>query len=336
MLCSLLEESEAGTSSQPTAESVPEDVPDVPTSEEAFKGSDFALFYHFTTATAKLMASTSDAKSPFVQLIPELAPQRPYLLHQVLAVAALHLSHLHPSQHNEYLRLASEHHSKALGLYRVALQDEPPGDAVSLFGCSALFVNFYFALPGDPASLLFNAETSGPPDWMYPIRGTRAIWLKNTKELTDGPMSGYVHAHTDPWKQVGAVRESPGSPAILEMREKLWIPPEDEYIFDHAIDELLRGYSVSFRGDPESRKSAPVTFAANVTTGFLDRLGHQDQSALVVMSFWCVLMHRVPLFAWLKNGKAAEMLEVIKAILTPKNLELIYWPIQQIEESTAA
>ncbi len=147
MPCSLVDSSQAEAPPQLAAEGVQEDPP-----QGTFEGTDFALFHHFTTSTAHLITLTPADRSPFMTLLPGLAPQHPYLLHEVLALAALHLSHLNPTERTRYTDLATGHHSKSLALFRPALEEvDTPRAAVPLFMCSALYVTFYFTLPTDPA-----------------------------------------------------------------------------------------------------------------------------------------------------------------------------------------
>ncbi len=94
--------------------------------------------------------------------------------------------------------------------------------------------------------------------------------------------------------------------------------------------------AVLSEGTPRAVNLSALTFAANVSNEFLDRLGHKRQAALVVMAFWCVLMHRVPNMGWYQNAKAKEMLAVLEGLLTQENLDLISWPLQQIQGSEPA
>ncbi len=163
------------------------------------------------------------------------------------------------------------------------------------------------------------------------MRGTAALFNENDQKLRESLMEPYVERYVAPWRIEDPDRYFPAKPVLLEMRDKLSAPRGDEELYFAATEVLMRSYWLSNRGDPENRKAAALIFAANVHSDFLNRLGHRHQPALVMMAFWCVLMHRVPFFGWYENAKAKEILGVIEALLTPDNLALISWPIRQVE-----
>ncbi len=108
------------------------------------------LFRHYLNSTAALLTTSPASEIALHNPRPDLAPRYPYLRHETLAVAALHLSYLVPQHGKEYLRIATEHQSKALRLFRAALQDQTPEMAVPMFVCSAMFTTFYFCTPVGP------------------------------------------------------------------------------------------------------------------------------------------------------------------------------------------
>ena len=330
--CSLEDEAEAAKASQSQArESPPEG--------HIFIGDDNdALFRHYVESTAYCITSTSTQarKSPFIFTVPELAPHHPYLMHELLAITALHLDHLHPHEGNKYLKTAAEHQSQALNLFRAALQDPPAEAVVPIWLCSALLVNYYFALPTDPASLLFNSDVPRPPEWMILMRGTSLIFRQHYDALSSHPViREYIKPYAEPLQRYSPTMDFPDRSTLVSIYDKLVVPPEDQERYSTTLTELTRCFWVSSLGDPESLKSAPITFAANVPVEFLSRLALKHQPALVVMAYWCVLMHRVPYFGWYKNAKAKELLAVLKGDLAPEYLELIRWPIQEIEGDQA-
>ncbi len=309
-----------------------------PPEEHIFIGDDDdALFRHYLESTAYRITATPASKSPFIFVVPELAPRYPYLLHEVLALAALHLNHLYPDEGQKYLETAAKHQSRALNLFREALQDPPAEAVVPIWLCSAMLVNYYFSLPSDPASLLFNSDFPRPPEWMVLMRGSSLIFQQHYSALRSHPViREYIKPYQAPWERYTPAMDFPARSTLLSLHDKLVVPPEDQERYAATMEELTRCFWLSSLGDPESLKSAPITFAASVPVEFLSRLTSKHQPALVVMAFWCVLMHRVPYFGWYKNAKAKELLAVLKGDLAPEYLELIRWPIQEIEGDQAA
>ena len=324
-------EAEAAKASQALARESPQE-------EHIFIGDDNdALFRHYLQFTAPHITATPTSKSPFIFVVPGLAPRYPYLMHEVLALTALHLNHLYPHEGQKYLAAAAEHQSQALNLFRAALQDPPAEAVVPIWLCSAMLVTYYFTLPSDPASLLFNNDFPRPPEWMVLMRGSRLIFQQHYSALSSHPViREYIKPYQAPFQRYSPGLDFPARSTLVSLRDKLVVPPEDQEPYSATLDELTRCFWLSSLGDPESLKSAPITFAASVPVEFLSRLTSKHQPALVVMAFWCVLMHRVPYFGWYKNAKAKELLAVLKGDLAPEYLELIRWPIQEIEGDQAA
>lgn len=81
---------------------------------------------HYTSVTAKTLATNRKSEEIFSTTFVEQAFTHPYLLHAVLAVSALHLHYLESegsSQKLEYWRLAERHHDAGLNLFQAMVRD---------------------------------------------------------------------------------------------------------------------------------------------------------------------------------------------------------------------
>jgi hypothetical protein len=99
--------------------------------------------------TAKTLAADSRAEGVYQTYIIELGFVYQFLLHNILALAALHLSRLRPPSRSEYLAEAASHHEAALTQFRTQIPDitEDNFKAV-LFFASTLFP-YSIAIPID-------------------------------------------------------------------------------------------------------------------------------------------------------------------------------------------
>lgn len=119
----------------------------------------------------------------------------------MLAVAAIHLHRLHPNDPENYQRIAQDHQARTLGQFRIALSSQNADkEASALFACSALIPNYYFAAFDDPASLLFNADPLGPPEWILPIRGCAALVGEFNNPLRASSIGPVLEAYGPFWK----------------------------------------------------------------------------------------------------------------------------------------
>ncbi|KAJ9148245.1 hypothetical protein NKR23_g5151 [Pleurostoma richardsiae] len=330
--CSLLASVPSSSASPPSPPASP------PQPHETFSISDFALFHHFTTSTSSLIANEPPYSSPWKTGVPALATQYPFLLHEVLALAAVHLSQLNPSKSAYYLRVAGEHQAFALSLFRAALAAGiGDGDAAEpLFACSALFVSYYFAVAPDPAALLFSTDPPGPPEWMLPLRGCTELVRCYKRSITDGPMGNLMSDYI-------AVLRAPtsgGADAHIDgLRDGLAALSGDWSeggVLLPVLDKLRTCFALSDSdsGDGVSNKTATFMFAATVPARFVDMLGEKSPGALVVMAFWCVLLHRINR-RWMLYGadRASEMLDLIESLLSPRFREMIRWPLEVVKST---
>lgn len=314
-ICSLLAPK---PSSQPISEEL----------DDAFHIEDFALFHHFTSVTAHIIAVDEVEASPWKNVVPKLATQHPYLLRAILAVAAVHLSLLNPDE-PRYRRLAGEHQASSLSLFKTALGNHSPDIAAPLFATSALYATYYFASSRDPVSLLFTTDPPGPPIWVLPSRGAAAIFLQHEDRLTDGPLGGMLKGYLDVRPEAGA---NPSDIHLTTLQDRLKVLPEEQSIFDTAMRELRACFALSDGGDAVQRKVGALRFTSAVHFEFLEMVGRKRQPALVIMSFWCVLLHRLDSRWWLhRPALARDILGVIMPLLDEESLELIQWPVKVIK-----
>jgi hypothetical protein len=306
--------------------------------DESFNITDFALFHHFVTSTSNAMSNEPEISFPWKTTIPGIAPQHPYLLHEILAVAAIHLQYLHPDDPTDYQLLAREHQARALSGFRDALTSQSADqEAPALLACSALIVHYYFTDAKDPASMLFNEDPPGPPHWMFPIRGCGVLIGLLADTLHSGPMGAMLDSYKSPWH--GDITPFPfvACPSddqiqLLDKRLQSLTAPEEQATYAPAMEELRRCFTISEEGGPISHKNAAFAFPSNVSSDFLEAMAVQKRPyALVLMGFWCVLLNRIDRKWWFRNDSIVkDMLQLIRSLLPPNYAELIDWPIKEL------
>ncbi|EQB53215.1 hypothetical protein CGLO_07095 [Colletotrichum gloeosporioides Cg-14] len=313
------------------------------TSIDTFEASDFALFNHFLTTTLPCLALKNEALlMSWKSDLPNLAPKFPYLLHEVLAVSAIHLHHLNPGSLINYQRVAWGHQAKAFSQFRDALSPEVAAHQVhALFACSALMSNYYFASFEDPSSLLFTSDPPGPPEWIFPVRGCATL----VRQLR-GPLEAST-SWTTLQSSLDTLSGSPPSPEgpewepeLQSMEAKLSAlslsPSKDSRpLYEEDCHLLRKCFKIAGKAGDASCKVSAMMFGGAVSDEFLkDMTECKRPETLVMMAFWCVLISRVNQRHWLRSESVPEaILGVIERHLPPEYLELIRWPAQQIRSA---
>lgn len=84
------------------------------------------LMHHYTTVTAKTLAHDAESEAILTYNLVQTSFSYQFLLHAILALAALHLSRLECSSsplHAEHCLLAESHHDAALSDFRATVRD---------------------------------------------------------------------------------------------------------------------------------------------------------------------------------------------------------------------
>lgn len=275
-----------------------------------------------------------------------------FLLHQIMALAAVDLSRdvaESQSASNAYLELARHHHAKALAGLMPAITSNTPDLIAPVWACNSLFVPYYFSTTADVASLLCTSEPQpGPAEWMLPLRGGVTIWKSNEKVLLDSEVGMHLKPYQQNLQEGMALIEPSSNPSetfIMQMIGQLQLHDDIEAAAD--VDEkderrvmtetfriLRHCFRVSDRDDALAKKTASLTFCAVAPREFFEMLARKRKGPLVVMAFWCVLLHRAEKGNWwmsFKSDVLSEMLDYITELLGPEGRELISWPLEQVK-----
>jgi hypothetical protein len=87
------------------------------------------LMHHYSTVTASTLSLRPDVQHVLRSIMPSMAYGCSFLMHGILAVAAMHKAHLQPAQRRVYSDLAVYHQTVGLEGFRTTLSDLTSGDA---------------------------------------------------------------------------------------------------------------------------------------------------------------------------------------------------------------
>lgn len=308
--------------------------------DDVFTLTDIKLFHHFSTTTCRYMANPNEP-SPWPDTMMGIATDHAFLTHAVMAVAALDLSVNNPSSDSTlsstYLDLAHTHHAKALAGLTPAITSQSPALVQVVWACNSLFVPYYFATTADAASLLFTADPPGPAEWMLPLRGGVTLFNSHAPVLMQGPVGQHLRSYIDRCRDgEAAVPNNLSEPYVTQMVDRLqgeqvgWSEGEKD-VLARTCELLRQCFATSDQGDAMGRKTASLWFCATAPAGFFEMLGCKRRAALVVMAFWCVLLHRAEQGRWwMSLRKERGLLGCVAELLGPEGRDLIRWPLEEI------
>ncbi|KAI0380758.1 hypothetical protein F5Y04DRAFT_91353 [Hypomontagnella monticulosa] len=299
-----------------------------------FAFTDFGLYRHFTKSTALAHADDSASVTVWLETIPDLAIQYPYLLHLILALAALHMRSTAPEQTKFLERIADEHQAKAIPLFREALATSSAETVLPLFACSCLFVPYYFAAAKDASSLLFNEETGLLAEWLVLIQGCAAITVQHNATIMRSPLRVILgDLHTP---KVEDFSNGPTDARLVHLEEELPIAPEHREAYAQVMVHLRLCFYLSDGADtPLNRKNAALRFPPLMGKRFREHLAGKHPAALIIMAYWCVLLHRVEDRWWLKE-RVEPLLLKIEELVPREYTSLMSWPLEEVGISSKA
>ncbi|KAH7205241.1 hypothetical protein BKA60DRAFT_467053 [Fusarium oxysporum] len=296
---------------------------------------------HFTSSTAHTISSRTEVLELWQSVIPEEAIAYPFLVHGMLALSAMHLSSLRPSQRARYEQCCRRHQDEAIPGYRRAIQNIRPEASGPVFAMASLVALLGLATISDNALPREDTYSKNQPTFtdvmsiFTVIRGLGAILTHGTPLWHNIITSRYRVAmigHTAIDSQDFEL------PANVERRyRQLTIDCLDTLLADdksakqtclEAIiclqnihRELL--FLVSKYAPDEEVNLEPayvVKWFALVSPQFVEILRRKNTAALVILGDFFALFRLVENRWFLKNVPV-NALNTIQEVIDPRGLE---------------
>jgi hypothetical protein len=303
-----------------------------------------SLLHHFMTVTCCTISAGPVLQSIWRVTVPRIAYTRPFLMHALLAVSALHVSVLqvgNSSSRTRYELIATTHYIRASEALRHAL----PGpramlpnidEGKALFVVSGLMMLYMVA-----SSQLTNEPTAAPNPltWIPLLKGMRTIlrgwWgLLETSELSPllrlgggqwgrewaGPGEATAASSDRHQKQNGLCL-----PELPEYIHTLHLPgaetPDPEEVHDTAVSNVYKeaaarlkeAWGLASSADP--RVPGVFFWPSTVPVSFLNLLTEGRSRALVFLAHYCAMCWTRCGHWWLSEVHAAGEIDAIERML---------------------
>jgi hypothetical protein len=297
--------------------------------------------HHYTTVTYRTIPTPSHTEHVLRDDIPRLGIRFPYLMHQLLAVASLHVAYLSPETSKKYLAYASYHQSIAIsGIRRTLSKPIAEGTSQALFAASALLMVGTFATNRDleqfePAAACNSAycPMDGILETFSVVRGLSAIREATSKELQRNlvdDLFGAQPLNTGCESLLLVEGQLSSLKARITADERL--EGELKLAVCSGIDSLL-----AFMGRKSTvlaRKELSVVFGWpwTISEELLEVLRARHPAALTVFLYYCIIMQSLEADYWFLNGWSARLGKVIATSLHGSQWEeAAQAPLQQLK-----
>lgn len=291
------------------------------------------LLHNYTTLTSKTIAAvnTPSAEAAWQISVPELAFSHPCLMDAILAVSALHLRTLQPSD-TSLIRVFHGYMASSLSQYTQCLAaGVTASNAEALFTTSALIAfqtsasRRFMNEPHSPDNFGYEPYTL-PVQWFHAFQGVKTVVLASWKWLRDSarvrpiiqaqPALALDMHPAETAFFAGLLSGMDEDIAALDPRDR----DETRRAYEHAVAYLNWAHA-----KPE--RSRIVGFPATVSRRFIALLdGHDPRALLILANFFA--MTRAVEDAWWLEGVARKEVAGIMSLLPPEWWGRMDWAVR--------
>jgi len=289
--------------------------------------SDFPLLHHYTISTSYTLAVVPGLQTFMRVNLPQLAFRNNFLLHGLLAVAALHLSRFKrdASDANSYMTKALQHYGIALRIATLLMEELDVKDGPALYLFSLLSSTFTLGLgpkSGDGSNDII--------DWLVQVRGMKYV-LETRPEILH-------HEALSPLFEISIrnmAHTSSGIDHLPELRDQIcrFNPPSAELkTYLTALDQLSERFDVVASSSRKASQIFPqlvLLWLYLLEDDFVRLLQEGKPIALVILAHFCILLNSLGSWWWLRGW----MEYLLSAIHDSLNQEFRIWMQRPMEET---
>jgi hypothetical protein len=257
------------------------------------------LMHHYTASTYLTILDLVDFQSIWQHTVPKEAPAHDFLMHGILALAALHIAHGRPDQKDRYVSSALRHNSTAIVSFRRALQQVTEENCHALFGFSTILLVLTLAF-AQTHSRTRTEDSDLIEDLMQVftlLQGTRSVLESAMNWIAMGPLGPLVRRGLAArnGKQNTTSTCSDPAHATEQALDRL------EGYNQHTVESLgsrevcslaikkLRGCGARARALPGDR-AAVVGWLVLLESGYIASVKRRESMALAVLGHYGVLL----------------------------------------------
>ena len=288
---------------------------------------EFQLLHHYSVETCFTLSDRSQSQTIWQKTVPQEAFSHPFLMRGILAISALHLSHLMPEEQDHYRHIAEKHQSLALSLFRNAMQSITSDNCTAFFASSSLIVVYAFASLNPSKNTATASNERASLESLALIRGVNSILQTVWPWIKAGSLGDLLEDRLE----IGSCSDLPEALETLLGGLFSLCGAEDEKLDEgnslrYAIVELRSCYE-KFLNKSSSRCEVSVAFIwpALLRSGFIASIQALQPEGLVILAFYCVILHHLDGYWWMQK-RGHYIFNTIRQSLNETWSDWIQWP----------
>ncbi|KAJ5297544.1 hypothetical protein N7508_007793 [Penicillium antarcticum] len=320
---------------QPSTQTISTEIqPNNQTPKETITFTDLRLFHHFVTETYRTLADQATDKNRIWQHhLPQWGFSTPSIFHLILTLAALHLAHLHPEKKDQYILQADSHFTFGIRSVTAILSSLNEENCQLIYMSAVMICFVYFGHGPRTGEYLIFSET-GKAEWLVLMRGVRLILMSSHDKI----FSGVLAVQPDP-SIAGVSPEFQDElrlhrSHIEDVQRFIEVQVGETPACEIYVDALVNlaeifdeAYCIRSAGkDGANLMHVVVGWIYRRPEEFIGLLESKDPFALIVVSYWCVLLKFMG-SSWLMTGWDRHVIAGIQRSLVPEFHCHIEWPV---------
>jgi hypothetical protein len=299
---------------------------------------DLQLMHHFCTSTVLAVHNEPTIRRVWSISVPSLAFSHDFVMHGILAVAALHIAYLRPESRDLYLSQAVIHHQEGLRKATPVLSQFQKQNPSAIYAHSALTLLYTLAGSKHDNAFILGGDAD-IADWIVLSRQTYSLVRYSDKKLFDGPLGPVFAAGANRAKMHDQLDDEgfkvPQTEHLKQLFSRICETTADDWkreAYRHSIHELNKVFRVVYSQPWDTLEATDVyIWAYCIQDEFLTLLKEYTQEALVIMAFFAAVPQR---FAankhWLLEGFSMYLISKIYPLIDEQHLPWIEWPLREI------
>ena len=285
------------------------------------------LLHHYANCTAKTMGPR-----PFIPngrfweiAVPQAAQSHPFLIHNVLAVSAIHLAYLHPAERASHYEVGMSHYTKALALFRPSAADIAPSNVHAAVASAILVFVVFMALPGASG----NSPDGSLASLLAPLTVLQrsTAWFSTVcKEAAERSPIAFEY----PVKSALSVADPVARQALDALRyfnHSSKDTNEQKSIYEKAICQLEVSFAITTTRP--NNWSRMLFWARTISPEFAGLLQHGRPMALILVAYWCVPIHHAP-YVWFIGRWPEKVIKAVASLLDDEWKLAMQWPLAEV------
>ena len=291
---------------------------------------DLELLHHFTTTVSFSISNEPPKQRIWQEVVPREALRYDFLMHAILAIAAVSLICRHIDHSHVYQSAARTHQQLALTSSLPCFRNITPMNCHALFALSNIIALLAFVFPhaptaGRPANMLDDIS-----NFFTLIRGVDTTLKSAFEWIAQGPLAELFRRDWHAPKASLPHDVATALECLSAKNAEIFEDTEHQHFYASAIQELRVAFQryKTFRDEPGMVFVWPVI----VQEAYIAAVAMKEPLALAILAHYAVLLHRIDGPWWLQ-GRGKQLIDTVRGLLTPEWLSMISWPLSAVDIS---